>query len=214
MRVPASAFEHSGFRTWVKSLDFPDQLRATFVAGEVLVEMSPESIETHNKVKGAITALLFNLVAAEDLGETWIDGALLTNEPAELSTEPDFSFATWETLEAGRVTFVKKADRDDEVIEVVGAPDLVVEVVSASSVKKDLEWLRTAYARAGVREYWLADARGDAVRFEILTLRGGSYVAESKPSGPQQSGVFGRAFTLERSRNRLGRYTYVLRALP
>jgi Uma2 family endonuclease len=59
----------------------------------------------------------------------------------------------------GRVTFVKKSDRDDEFVEIVGAPELVVEVVGASSVKRDLAWLRAAYARAGVREYWLVDAR-------------------------------------------------------
>jgi hypothetical protein len=44
---------------------------------------------------------LGGIVASEDLGEAWIDGALLTSETAELSTEPDFAFASWTTLEAG-----------------------------------------------------------------------------------------------------------------
>jgi Uma2 family endonuclease len=211
VHVPISAFDHAGFRAWVTSADFPEKLRVTFVAGEVLVEMSPESIETHNKVKAAITITLGGIIASRDLGEAWMDGVLLTSEGAELSTEPDFAFASWTTLEAGRVTFVRKADRDDEFVEIVGAPDLVVEVVSASSVKKDLEWLRAAYARAGVREYWLVDARGQELRFEILVLEAGSYAVPSAAGEPQYSGVLGRSFALERAYNRLGRYSYSLR---
>ena len=96
----------------------------------------------------------------------------------------------------------------------MGAPDLVVEVVSASSVKKNLQWLRAAYARAGIAEYWCIDARGDAVLFEILELRGGDYVAASRSTEPQRSLVLDRSFALERSRNRLGRFSYALRILP
>jgi len=79
-----------------------------------------------------------------------------------------------------------------------------VEVLSDSSERKDEKLLRVAYARAGVPEYWLVDARGDALRFEILVLDTGSYgtAAESR--------AFGRPFTLTRTKNRLGRWSYRL----
>ncbi len=56
--VPGTAFDHAGYRTWVTSRSYPEGVRTTYVDGEVLVEMSPESIATHNKVKMAVTAAL------------------------------------------------------------------------------------------------------------------------------------------------------------
>lgn len=211
MRMPATAFEHSGFRAWATSGDFPEGVRAAFVDGEVLVEMSPESIETHNKVKTAITIALGTIISTEDLGEAWSDGTLLTNTPAALSTEPDFAFATWKSLESGRVALVQKANRTDEFVEITGCPDLVVEVVSDSSERKDFDLLRVAYARAGIPEYWIVDARQELLHFEILQLGGGAYRVGGASGQPQISRILARSFALERSRNRLQRWTYVLR---
>jgi Uma2 family endonuclease len=213
--VPRDAFEHLGFRRWLTSAAFPEHVRATFAEREVFVDMSPESIESHNKVKGAVTAALEWIVREEDLGEIYPDGALLTNEAAGLSTEPDVMFATWGTLEEGRLRLLPRSDGDPDGIELVGAPDLVVEVVSPSSVRKDMVALRAAYARAGITEYWLIDARPEAaLRFEILGLgqgeHAGAYVASSAPDLPQPSRVLGRAFSLSRRSNRLGRWTYLL----
>jgi hypothetical protein len=47
------AFDLEGFRTWLTSESFPPNVRASFVGGELFVEMSPEAIESHNKVKTA-----------------------------------------------------------------------------------------------------------------------------------------------------------------
>ena len=49
-------------------------------------------------------------------------------------------------------------DRDKVRQHVVyGAPDLVVEVLSASSRRKDMSIKLSKYSEAGVREYWLVD---------------------------------------------------------
>ena len=40
---------------------------------------------------------------------------------------------------------------------VIGAPDLVIEVLSASTRKKDMQEKLFKYARAEVREYWMID---------------------------------------------------------
>jgi Uma2 family endonuclease len=86
-----------------------------------------------------------------------------------------------------------------------------VEVVSASSVRKDRVLLREAYRRAGVPEYWVIDARGDAIHFDILLLGSDGYFASAHPGSTQSSRVFGRAFRLERERDRLGQWRYRLR---
>lgn len=39
--VPRSALDHAGYREWVKSDEYPERLRTTFVGGEMLVEMTP-----------------------------------------------------------------------------------------------------------------------------------------------------------------------------
>lgn len=41
--------------------------------------------------------------------------------------------------------------------EIVGAPDLVIEIVSKSTAKRDTGVKKALYARSGVREYWLVD---------------------------------------------------------
>jgi Uma2 family endonuclease len=57
----------------------------------------------------------------------------------------------------------------DRFVEVFGAPDLTVEIVSRHSARKDLKLLPTLYFAAGVGEYWLIDARGKSVRLKIHT---------------------------------------------
>jgi len=61
------------------------------------------------------------------------------------------------------------------------APDLVVEILSASTRKKDLEIKRKMYARFGVQEYWIVDPDADTV--EVLSWSETGYVS---------AGVFGR----------------------
>jgi Uma2 family endonuclease len=210
--VPASALDHTGFRAWVTSDEFPSGLRATYVNREVLLDMAPEALDTHNQVKLALTVKLGQIVTAEDLGQAYMDGMLLTNRAAGLSTEPDLAFATWDTLEVGRLRPVPRPKKEDSV-ELIGTPDLVVEIVSNTSVRKDTVLLKAAYARAGVREYWLIDARGAAISFEILVLTADGYRA--RPArGAQRSQVFARRFSLRRKRNRIGGWAYELAETP
>ena len=56
---------------------------------------------------------------------------------------------------------------------VIGAPDLVVEVVSPSTARHDLGEKLSAYARAGVPEYWIVTPGSKTV--ELLVLEKGSY---------------------------------------
>ncbi len=208
LRMPASAWNHEGFRRWVKADDFPERVRAAFIDGEVFLEMSPESIESHNKVKTEITVELGRIARDEDLGEVYSDRALLTHVGAVLSTEPDVMFASWETLRTGRLKFVPRETRTDEYIELEGSPDLVVEVVSDSSVRKDRVRLRSVYARAGIQEYWIVDARAPGLELEILHLAGDAYAEATE--GPQRSHVLARSFRLDRERNPVGHWRYRL----
>ncbi|MBI3361047.1 MAG: Uma2 family endonuclease [Chloroflexi bacterium] len=72
------------------------------------------------------------------------------------------------------VLFVAQARRDivkEKFIE--GAPDLIVEVTSASTARLDRKVKLDAYERAGVREYWIVNPR---TRFiEVYGLARGEY---------------------------------------
>jgi Uma2 family endonuclease len=208
--IPAGATTFAGFRRWVVSDDFPDGLRATFAAGEVILDMSPESFESHNQIKTIISARLSQLVADEDLGYFYSDRTLITDPAVKLSSEPDAAFASWATLESGRLKPVSMVSRADDAKEFVGRPDWVLEIVSNSSFRKDTIVLREQYFEAGVPEYWLIDARGEEIDFKLLVANGKGYRAQRSRAGWFFSPVFNRDFSLSRERDRLGGWRYLL----
>ena len=97
-------------------------------------------------------------------------------------------------------------------MEIEGTPDMVLEVVSGSSVSKDTEWLRDLYWKAGIAEYWLVDCRGERVDFDILRHTAGGYSATGKSAGWIESTVFGHAFLLTRQADEMGQPEYTLEA--
>src|SRR6266542_4280007 len=56
---------------------------------------------------------------------------------------------------------------------IFGTPDLLVELISPSSVRRDRYDKKELYARFGVKEYWLGDPANKSL--EILTLKEGHY---------------------------------------
>jgi Uma2 family endonuclease len=72
------------------------------------------------------------------------------------------------------VLVVLNANRDKiKENRIIGAPDLVVEVVSPGTAIYDRHEKYDAYAHAGVQEYWIADPGTRTV--EVLALEGGKY---------------------------------------
>jgi Uma2 family endonuclease len=209
--IPVTAFTLEGFRKWCDSPAFPDQGRIAFLGEEILIDMTNERLESHVKVKTEVIRVVGNLVVDEDLGNLYSDGARLVNETAQLSNDPDASFASWESLESGRVRPVPSTTDDGDFTELAGSPDWVLEVISPSSVQKDTARLRVVYHRAGIREYWLIDARGAEIVFQILYWREDGYVTAARRGGWQRSEVFARSFRLERRRDRLGQWQYRLK---
>jgi Uma2 family endonuclease len=210
LRIPTSAMTVAGFRVWARSPDYPERGRISLIGKELFIDMSPERIEGHAKVKTEITLALGGLVRNEDLGDFYADRVLVVHEAAALSNEPDACFVSWASLESGRCRPVPSETEDGDFTELEGTPDWMLEVVSPSSVRKDTRDLREVYHRAGIPEYWLIDARGDEVLFEILIHQPGGYVAAPRRGDWQRSTVFNRRFRLERQENRVGHWRYRL----
>lgn len=211
IRVPTSVNSLAGFRRWAKSPQFPERGRFSFIGGELFIDMSPEELETHNQVKAESSSTLYRLITRLDLGNFYPDGTLVTNPAADLSTEPDGTFVSWESLESGRVRLVPRKGVAGQYLEIEGSPDMTLEVVSTSSVPKDTVLLKKTYFRARVREYWLIDARSDELSFQILVRGKSGFVAAPSRGGWQRSDVFGCSFRLERRRGRMGLWRYALK---
>jgi Uma2 family endonuclease len=177
LRVPMDVFELDRFRAWAHSDDYPETGKIAFIVGEIEVDMSPEELNSHGRVKRDVSTDLNNLVRKADLGELFFDGAFLVNKAARLATEPDLLYCSWEAIRTGRVVYAPWVEGSDRLVEVRGSPDLVCEIVSKGSVRKDTVRLRKAYHEAGIPEYWLIDARGKTLSFQILVRADVEYVA-------------------------------------
>jgi Uma2 family endonuclease len=210
LRLPADIGTLAGFRAWAQSDDCPEKGKFSLINGNILIHMSPEEIETHTKVTFAIGHGVTGVNEEDDLGEYFADGVLLTNTKAELATVPDGTFVKWGTSQAARVQFIPRKDRQGQYIELRGTPDWVLEVVSLSSVTKDTIDLPVLYHRAGIPEFWLVDARGKGIDFQILVRGRSKYARAEIRSGWSFSPAFSRWFRLVRKRNRQGRWNYRL----
>ena len=209
--IPADVYTLDGFRRWAHSPQFPERGRISFIKGEVDVDMSPEEIQTHNKLKTAISGGLFTIVERADLGELHFDGAFFVNKRAALATEPDAMFCSWEGLVSKRVRYREWTKGSNRLMEIAGSPDIVVEIISYTSVRKDTKRLPRQYFAAGVAEYWLIDGRESEIDFKLLA-RGKTRYAPVQPDadGFVHSAVLGRRLKLERKRNRAGGFSYKL----
>ena len=218
IEIPLGIDSLAAFRRWASSVIFPSMGRIDFVDGRIEVDMSPDNIFDHSAPKTEIGAVIRNRIKANRLGHVFIDKTRVSCPEAGLSVEPDVVFVAHESIADGRVQLVPAASkRGNGFIEIEGPPDLVVEVVSRSSLSKDTDRLMEAYYAAGVREYWLVDARGKDLSFKILARgEGGGATQGFAPvavdaAGWQSSAVLGAAYQLERAAGPGGFWEYELR---
>jgi Uma2 family endonuclease len=206
--VPGWVTDRKSFLRWTKDESFPESGRIDYLAGEIWIDMSEEQLFTHNQVKLAFYLTLGRLTEEAELGRFFPDGARVSHPEADLSAVPDAVFVSDTRIEQMRVRFVAGSQRG--FVRIEGGPDMVLEVVSDSSVQKDTVRLRQLYHAAGVREYWLVDAREEPPTFDILRHTAKGFAATRKQGGWVRSAVFDRAFRLEQSTDRLGRGRYTV----
>jgi Uma2 family endonuclease len=125
--------------------------------GELI--MSPAPSFFHQEVVDRFHDLLKAWVRRHHLGKTAvapIDMVLTTHR----STQPDVVFISTE-----RLGIIEK--------RLMGAADLVAEVISPESRRRDRIDKRDLYEQHGVQEYWLIDPEAKTV--EVLHLESGAY---------------------------------------
>jgi Uma2 family endonuclease len=187
-----------GFRTWAATIE--GSLRASWIDGEVFIEMSPQDYLSHAPLVKEVGFVLEGLNRELDLGEYYGPPSWITDVASGISTDPDGFLIRWSALTEGRVRV-----HPERSVELLGVPDMVFEAVSESSKRKDRVHLRERYACAGVQEYWLADALAHPHEFQILVLVAGAYRPQrADPDGWVTSPTWRRSFRLTRGTNRAG----------
>ena len=119
-----------------------------------ILHVSPAPATNHDRVVSFLHAKLFAHVERRALGEVFTSDydVQLTNKRIY---RPDIKFVSRENR---RIIRVKR---------LVGAPDLVVEVVSPDDPDRDWRVKFDAYEKAGVREYWIIEAATLSATFYV-----------------------------------------------
>jgi Uma2 family endonuclease len=125
--------------------------------GELL--MPPHPTSGHQRIVFELAMRLRRFVEECDLGEVHIAPLPVRLWPGKIR-EPD-------------VLFMAHEHRDRISEQVLGPPDLVVEVTSPRIRQVDRLEKTVEYARAGIPEYWIVDAEARTV--EVFVLREGAY---------------------------------------
>jgi Uma2 family endonuclease len=207
-RIPAWVTDLVSFRRWARSDQFPDHGRFSYLNGELWVDPDMEQLFSHNQVKAEMVFVLMGIVKRHSLGRFFPDRVFLSHPSTGLSTEPDGVFASWGTLRQKRLRLIRGVE--EGFVELEGTPDMILEVVSTKSVRKDTTILRDLYWKTGVSEYWLVDARRNPPQFDVLRHTARSYVAARKQGQWVKSRVFDRSFRLAQETDRLGNPQYNL----
>jgi Uma2 family endonuclease len=157
-RLPATQDE---FEAWCASFDGSELGRFEFLYGCVVAEPP-----AHWPQKNLGVSLSHRLAShVEDCGLGLVfDASQGFALPSGDTVAPDVAVVLRETWEAA------PPPTPDRFLAVV--PDLVVEVLSPSTQRRDRGPKRDIYERNGVREYWLLDARRCAITVLVRAASG------------------------------------------
>ena len=137
-----------------------DGMRYEVIRGELF--MSPDPRPLHQVVITLISYFLVGFLRVNRLGKTFVSPIDVVL-PQQLGdpVQPDIVFIANE-----RLSIVGK-------LNIQGAPDLVMEVLSPSNPEYDRTLKYEIYAEAGVPEYWIVDPHERTI--EVFALRDGGY---------------------------------------
>ncbi|MCB9727469.1 MAG: Uma2 family endonuclease [Deltaproteobacteria bacterium] len=141
-------------------LELPDDgRRYELLDGEIVT--TPAAVPRHQRIVGRLYRALVSQLDGRAGGETLIAPIDVVLDTGTV-VQPD---VLWIARE--RLSII-----GEKCIE--GPPDLVVEVLSPSTRRRDVLTKSTLYARFGVRMYWIADP--DLDRLERYRLEDDTYV--------------------------------------
>lgn len=172
MQTTVSPVDYKKHYTYADYYGINGDKRYEVMEGTLVMVPAPNI--RHQRVSSKILHRLGNFVSDNNLGEIFnapTDVVL----PDDVVVQPDILFICKE-----------KADIIKEQA-IMGAPDLIVEILSPSSIFNDSVRKREIYQRFGVKEYWLVFPDEKAI--EVMTLEDGIYreLCSAKEEGTVRS---------------------------
>ncbi|MEO0207833.1 MAG: Uma2 family endonuclease [candidate division WOR-3 bacterium] len=143
--------------TYEDYLKLEDDKRYEVINGR-LVEM-PAPTPWHQDLVGKIFVILVNFVNGKNLGKAFVSPIDVLFS-GDVVLQPDIVYVSKERL--GIIG--EKA--------IMGAPDLVVEIVSPSTARRDIFVKKGIYEEFGVKEYWIVYPEEKAVEVWVLGEKG------------------------------------------
>lgn len=148
-------------RTRIRAMDYfqlPEYAEHDLIQlidGEVVISMPP--ILKHQAIVGEILFLLMTIARLQQ-GKAYTSPVEVYLDEDNVY-EPDVVYISSENMSI--------AQQDEK--RIVGAPDLIVEVLSPSTAKYDRQEKYNAYQQHDVREYWIVDPLHDTIEVWTLT---------------------------------------------
>lgn len=137
----------SRYFTFRDYLSWPEEERWELIEGEAFMMSTP--LVRHQRLCARLFRILDAHFRDRPCEAFFAPVAVLAPKPGAADEESDT------VLEPDLVVVCDPSKLRERYIR--GAPDLVVEVLSPSTAKRDLNDKLAIYARLGVREYWVAE---------------------------------------------------------
>jgi Uma2 family endonuclease len=155
-----------GKLTYEDFLSLPDDgKRYEILDGELAVTPSPAT--RHQIVSANLGTILYNYVKEHRLGKV-LYAPMDVILDAHTIVEPDLLF----------VSATRRSIMQEHAI--VGPPDLLIEILSPTTSRRDRGVKATLYARFGVEHYWIVDPAGQTI--DVYARAGSAYASPARYS--------------------------------
>jgi len=154
----------SGKYTYQDYQSFGENIRCEIING-VIYDMTPAPLRKHQEISGELFARFHNYLKGKPCRVYHAPFDVLLPEQKEKSEE-----ATT-VVQPDLTVICDKSKLDDRGC--IGAPDLVIEIISKSTAAKDFGIKLSLYEKVGVKEYWVVQPDLELVL--VYTLVNGAY---------------------------------------
>ena len=145
--------------TYADYVQMPEDVRCEIIDGELIMAPAPNTM--HQRISRRFVRVMDPFIADNRLGELFYAPTDVYLSETDI-VQPDLLFVS-----AARAHIITDAN-------VRGAPDLVVEIASPSTARRDRIIKADLYARFGVAEYWICNPTAETV--DTLRLERGRLV--------------------------------------
>jgi Uma2 family endonuclease len=159
------AFAETPFRRWTyeEYYRLDDDQRYEIIDGQLLMAPAPDTL--HQDWSRELFLLIHDHVKKNKLGKVFFAPVDVVLD-SENTVQPDIVFIA--TANLGIVQ--KRA--------IFGTPDLAVELISPSTIRRDRYDKKRLYARFALKEYWIGDPANQTL--EVLKFQRGDYELHSR----------------------------------